>query len=101
MAHRTFRDASGRFWDVWTVIPSGVERRRSAVAAPEMERRRVQEFRVILGDRLADGWLAFQTEGERRRLAPYPDEWAEMTDAELEALCRRAVVVAPPRRLVE
>jgi hypothetical protein len=47
------------------------------------------------------GWLAFETQGEKRRLAPYPADWAEKNDAELEALCGRAIPVRPSRRLIE
>jgi len=32
---------------------------------------------------MADGWLAFQGLRERRRLAPVPQNWTEMTAAEL------------------
>ena len=106
MAHRTFRDSLGRKWDVWTVTPSKIERRdRSAPAVPPdppgVERRKHEEYRVLLGNEWSRGWLAFETAGEKRRLARYPDDWDEMQPEQLQELCQRAVEVTPSRRLVE
>ena len=102
MAHREFIDSIGRRWDVWTVIPEFAERRRGAPAElPFVDRRRREEFRVPLGSKWSGGWLAFSTTGERRRLAPYPENWTELSGEELEALCERAVPTRHRRRLVE
>jgi hypothetical protein len=104
MAHRTYLDSLGRRWEVWTVIPSRVERRvvQDDGAAPiGRDRRRQNEARVLLGEQWARGWLTFETRGEKRRLVPYPDEWVDLSEPELEALCRRATPVTPTRRLVE
>jgi hypothetical protein len=47
---------------------------------------------------LAGGWLAFQAGPIRRRLAPAPEGWQQLADAELAALCDRAAAApAPPR----
>lgn len=43
----------------------------------------------------ASGWLLFETSGEKRRLAPYPDEWAQLPVTQLEPLCRRAKRIDP------
>ncbi|MGQ0714411.1 MAG: hypothetical protein ACT4PJ_11875 [Gemmatimonadaceae bacterium] len=43
----------------------------------------------------ASGWLLFETPGEKRRLAPYPDDWARMPVSQLEAYCRRANRIDP------
>lgn len=103
MAHRMFRDSLGREWEVWTVSVSYLERRAdiSAGAPGGRERRRRASFRQRLSAPWSGGWLAFETRGEKRRLAPFPADWAEKSDAELEALCARAVSVAPSRRLIE
>src|SRR4051812_1601023 len=107
MAHRTFTDSFGRRWEAWTVMPSRVERRQApgeatpARGAADQDRRVQREFRVVLGKEWAKGWLAFQTDGEKRRLAPYPEGWLELTDEELEDLCRQATPTTPPRRLIE
>jgi hypothetical protein len=103
MSHRCFTDSSGQTWDVWTVVPTRVERRaaEAAMSRPAVERREHDELRAHLNPRFTDGWLVFQTKREKRRLAPYPDTWEQADDAELEQLCQRATEVQPPRRLVE
>jgi hypothetical protein len=102
MAHRTFTDSLGRLWKVWNVEPTRVERRKAPPAIPRViERRRRSEPRALLAGDFADGWLAFETTDEKRRLANYPEEWVAMNDAELEQLCSKAKVGRPPRRLAE
>lgn len=103
MAHRTFRDELGREWDVWEVVPTAVERRmaKAPPRASVAERRRVQETRVVVPDSLQKGWLAFQSGSERRRLAPIPSEWDEMTDRELVELLNQADRRSRARRLIE
>ena len=103
MAHRSFRDELGREWDVWEVVPTAVERRiaHSQKRPAEVERRRVHEARVVVPERLQRGWLAFQSGRERRRLAPIPVDWADMTAAELVDLLNQADRRVRTRRLVE
>ena len=104
MSHRDFADSLGRKWDVWTVIPSRVERRQRQDAAPVWtgpERRGRDEYRVRLGGQFTYGWLTFETAGEKRRLAPVPDAWEEMTPTELEQLLSRATLVQPARRVAQ
>ena len=96
MAHREFRDESGRNWQVWDVIPMAIaarlndeepqdpphdrpERRRSKRAAP-----------TSVATEMRDGWLAFQCTDEARRLAPIPEGWADLPESELAALARAA-----------
>ena len=92
MPHRIFRDETGRQWDVWEVIPTAVERRiaKPIPRAPSLERRKVHETRVIVPDQLQKGWLAFQCGRERRRLAPIPGEWDDLTATELLDLLHHA-----------
>jgi hypothetical protein len=103
MAHREFRDSSGRAWAVWSVHPGRAERRNAAAPAPDavVERRKRAEFRVPLSDGFAHGWLCFETKGEKRRLSPFPANWANMSDSELEELSKTARKAAAGRRLVE
>jgi hypothetical protein len=54
----TFTDESGTKWDVFEVHPG--HDRRTVARVP---------------DRFRMGWLCFQSEQERRRLAPIPDAW--------------------------
>ena len=104
MAHREFTDLLGRSWNVWSVVPERPERRRRDAAAQletERRRRQHQEFRVPLGERWTNGWLAFETKGEKRRLAPIPDHWEVATDEQLHELLERAEHIRPTRRLAE
>lgn len=71
---RTLQDNEGRSWRVWLVRP------QSAVlkgASPE----------------LANGWLCFESDSEKRRLAEPPHDWEGISDDELLALLARARVV--------
>ena len=78
-------------------VPSPVPDRRSGV-----DRRGLQQAKVRLGDGLGRGWLAFQSDDERRRLAPIPAGWESLSESELRALWAAAQVV-PKRhgRLIE
>jgi hypothetical protein len=103
-----FHDDSARLWNAWDVIPAWgerrtAERRTHAGAASEnderrrRERRRTRGIRIALPPILANGWLAFESGDERRRLAPIPSEWEKLPDDQLRALWRQAQQL-PPRR---
>jgi len=62
MAYREFTDESGVAWRVWDTRPHSAANVRSQYAG---------------------GWLSFECEGERRRLGPIPDDWAQASDEEL------------------
>jgi hypothetical protein len=90
MAHRLVVDpATGASWQVWAVHPAARSGRAPTVAP----------F-------LADGWLAFERSAteratqdgpaEKRRLAPVPPAWSDLSDAELLALLAAARPAAPP-----
>ena len=99
MPHRTFSDASGRVWDVWSVVPNVYSQRAADADAAPTEFPRAHE--AFTDPRWANGWLAFQTSGEKRRLSPIPDTWMQLDDTGLEQLCAAAALVQPSRRLVE
>jgi hypothetical protein len=102
LAHRTFKDGDGRTWDVWEVYPSFAERRVTPPGQPiSVERRTRKEPRASLPGELRHSWLAFETKTERRRLAPPPEGWEQMPDAELTAHLQRAVSTGRVRRLIE
>jgi hypothetical protein len=99
MTHRRIHDSEGRQWDIWEVYPSAVERRMSGEhkAIPpkgDGERRSRREYRVVVPHQLQNGWLAFQAGEERRRLAPIPELWSRLADAELRELLARAEKIA-------
>jgi hypothetical protein len=85
MSVREFTDSRNVVWRVWDVT--------TAQMHP------VTKNEDFMGE-LADGWLAFESVYEKRRLAaPYPAGWATMSIPELEALCQQApsVVTRQPR----
>jgi hypothetical protein len=95
VSYRTFLDSTGKRWEVWLVTPAAAERRkidRRAAAGPsdhtpytgERDRRRTPERRrtpfrrsVAVSGEYSNGWLCFECEGEKRRLAPVPEGWDE------------------------
>lgn len=105
MAYREFVDEHGVAWEAWDVYPTHVERRiRSGAWLEQGEEDRRQTDggpRAQVREEYAQGWLAFQCRGERRRLAPIPDDWVDLETGELIALCARATPIGSPRRLVE
>ena len=82
MALREFRDAHGIEWRVWATLPE-------ATALVRVDHR-------TLGD-LEKGWLTFECADGRKRLAPFPPDWASLSDADLERWCNEAKA-PPPRR---
>lgn len=101
MPHREVADELGRVWVVWEVTPRAIERRRKPDEAGGAGRRERQEPRVVVAAYLSNGWLAFETDHEKRRIGPTPRGWESMTDAQLLDLLGRAKKVRPPRRLIE
>ena len=93
MGYRTFIDSTGKRWEVWLVTPAAAERRkadrRAAAAGTEglggtSERRHTPDRRkapfrrsVAVATEYSQGWLCFEGEGEKRRLAPVPPDWEE------------------------
>jgi hypothetical protein len=66
---------------VWPVVPEALQPKTAA-----------EDY---LGEYEA-GWLCFESASERRRLPEYPENWEQLSDAELCALLRFAAVV--PKR---
>ena len=111
MAFRTFTDSAGQEWQVYDVVPRPDERRRydrrsSKVAVPEpvsdmdRDQREDDDRRLTVGRQsplagLKEGWLAFESGEDRRRLSPIPEGWETATDAELERYREAAREVRP------
>lgn len=76
-----FIDSEGVEWEV-TEISDPVLRLIPA------ELLRNPEFR--------SGWLLFQSEHEKRRLAPFPADWNRRAESELERMCRLARLASAP-----
>lgn len=101
MALREFTDPSGRTWKVWSVYPQYADRREAERRArPHLdgkERRQREEPRVKLDASYRDGWLTFESDGDRRRLAPIPEAWESCADDALVRLCERASPIGGTR----
>lgn len=82
MTLRRYTDAAGGRWRVWEV------RTGAALSIEAHTARR----HTPVGAALANGWLVFESEttGERRQLAPTPQDWLACSEAELWHLCRAA-----------
>lgn len=98
MALREFTDSEGTAWRAWDVPPwrahsparSYSDRRVSDTPGYAPERRVAPDRRKPAIHGLERGWLCFECDSQKRRLAPPPNDWAAAPDAELEALLRRA-----------
>ena len=93
MSYRTFLDSTGKRWEVWLVTPAAAERRKAdrragssdgEAFAGTLDRRKTPERRkspfhrsVAVASEFSHGWLCFESEGDKRRLAPVPDGWNE------------------------
>lgn len=71
MAQREFTDSHGTHWLVWSTTPT------TASVLAEMR----------------EGWLTFESDGERRRLVPVPRDWEKAPDDRMELYCRAAQAV--------
>lgn len=106
MNYKTFTGSQGERWEVWLVFPNAAERRqteRRVLAerraefrphAPERristDRRRFNHRRVGVAAIFSNGWLCFEHETEKRRLAPVPDGWETADGDQLRAWCQAA-----------
>ena len=79
---------------MWEVYPSAVEQRMSgeypAVPNGDGSAPEKREVRIRVPSGLQDGWLAFQSGTDRRRLTPIPERWVMLDDDELVRLLARA-----------
>lgn len=76
---REVEDAKGIRWLIFAVFPSS------------------PFGRTTLSERFRGGWLSFDCGMETRRLAPIPDGWDGLSDADLMRLCATAEIA--PRRV--
>lgn len=84
---RGFTDSTGVEWRVWEVFPTAAGQtvvRSSHTSLEETP--------------FANGWLCFESPGEKRRLAPIPEGWEFRDLPALEDLCREAAPVRAKAR---
>lgn len=83
MSVREYTDSHGVEWRAWDVTPAHMHP--------------VTRAEDYMGN-LQDGWLVFESGGDKRRLeAPYPGDWTSFDIPALEALCERAAPVVRKR----
>ncbi len=75
-----FVDGKGRDWSVREVKDPNL-----AMIPPHL----------LTDPEFARGWLLFESAGEKRRLAPYPDDWMHLSVRQLEECCLHASRVEP------
>ena len=78
LAYREFVDNAGTMWRVWDTYP---------VAANTLR---------TVSPSFAGGWLTFESDTERRRLAPIPAGWEIATRQLMIHWCARAFQARPP-----
>jgi hypothetical protein len=88
MAVREFKDEQGRLWRAWEIRPE-------AIHPPT-------KSEDWLADCYITGWIVFETLAgdEKRRLCPWPMNWAEADGRRLRQLLAAAELV-PPQRVAE
>ena len=92
MPLREFVDAGGVQWSVWEVQPALLERRSGEVVIhADGERRAEPARRAPVAMELRFGWLVFESESSKRRLAPVPQGWATADEATLRSYLGRAI----------
>src|SRR5438034_5245279 len=82
---REFRDTAGLTWRVWDVYPSRRSGPHAAIRGED-----ATSLDVFPHRELAEGWLCFESEAEKRRLAPIPLGWELWDEHSLRELCSRA-----------
>jgi hypothetical protein len=81
MALREFEDSNGMAWRVWSV---------------SIDHAYQQSGREGYLGELQHGWLCFESDSDRRRLAKYPADWEALSE---EGLCELLAQATPtPRR---
>jgi hypothetical protein len=72
MAYAEFSDREGKSWRVWHTRP------------------RLADVLSRLPLEWKEGWLTFECDGDKRRLAPVPAGWEDFSSARLDLLRRMA-----------
>jgi hypothetical protein len=97
VSYRAFRDSAGTLWEVWEVQPALLERRLLSELPVDIDRRTEPGKRAPVAEELRFGWLVFQSEESKRRLAPIPRDWETLDGSGLIGLLDRAEARDRPR----
>ena|SRR5947209_6768847 len=86
MPRRRIQDERGVTWDIWDVLPREALGLAYDRRSGDRLRSQTPESNLALQPELEQGWLCFQASSERRRLAPIPADWFELSDGVLRVL---------------
>jgi hypothetical protein len=91
-----FLDATS--WRRWIVITRFVDSNRRSWIVREVKDPNLAMIPpyLLTDPEFARGWLLFESSGEKRRLAPYPDDWMHLSVRQLEDACVRDAARAAP-----
>ncbi len=110
MPYRIFEDSRGTEWQVWDIVLRLEERRTNeadrradragmAFADRRQDERRISNTRrPSLRGSYSQGWLAFDSGSEKRRLMPIPGDWTTCRPERLEEYVSAAAKVNGSRR---
>lgn len=87
---RGFTDSTGVEWRVWEVVPS-----RAAIETSPQAQSRTS----LSATPYANGWLCFESESEKRRLAPIPTGWELGHPVDIDQLLKQATPVQSRQRV--
>jgi hypothetical protein len=88
MPHRQFVDDAGAVWAVWDVRPSAVGSSLDPRIAAAL--RGGGGIVSQMNRTMAEGWLCFESDAEKRRLTPIPPGWDNLSTTDLLRLCETA-----------
>lgn len=89
---RGFTDSTGVEWRVWEVVPS-----RAAIGTSAQTQSRTS----LSATPYANGWLCFESESEKRRLAPIPPGWELGAPIDIAGLLEQATPVHTRPRITD
>jgi hypothetical protein len=101
MGNRRIQDEHGVVWDIWDVVPGDMVVGNYDRRAGERLRSLTPGSMLSVQPGLENGWLCFQSDGERRRFAPIPADWIDFPDNVLRSLLEGATPVPLTRNVSE
>jgi len=95
MSNRRIRDGHGTIWDIWDVLPGDVLAGSYDRRSGDRPHLPTPPSTPTVQPGLENGWLCFQSAGERRRFTPIPADWFDFSDTDLRELLDTAIPVSP------
>ena len=95
MSNRRIRDGHGTIWDIWDVLPGDVLAGSYDRRSGDRPHLPTPPSTPAVQPELENGWLCFQSAGERRRFTPIPADWFDFSETALRELLDTAKPVSP------